>query len=79
MLDTSFLGSVRNILALAELDLIFGALPVVGDEKDGVGSLDSLCDRGFVAQIGLFTIISSSLELSRLLTDFISTPLSVSA
>jgi hypothetical protein len=45
VLDTSLLGSICDVLALGNLDIILGSLPVVGDQEDGVGTLDSLSDR----------------------------------
>lgn len=49
MLNTKLFGGIRDVLALTKLDIVFCALPVVGDKKDGVRSLKSLCDGGFVA------------------------------
>lgn len=42
VLDTELLRCICNILALAEFDIVLGALPVVGHKEDGVGSFEGL-------------------------------------
>lgn len=56
VLDPKLLGSVRNVLALIELDFILRAFPVVGHKEDGVGALEGRSDGGFVAQISLLVV-----------------------
>lgn len=42
VLDTELLRCICNILALAKLDIILGALPVVGHEENSIGSFKGL-------------------------------------
>jgi hypothetical protein len=63
MLDTKLFGGIRNVLALAELDVVLCALPVIGDKEDGVRSSKSLGDGGLVAQVGLYIVSRVNIRL----------------